>query len=272
VTTRREASATTSAPTRVAGRSSGVVRHIPPLRGLLPLVLGLGVWQLVGSGGSAYFPPPSEWWPPLHKLWDEGVLGPSIVATLKTFALSLVVATLVGTLIGAVVGRWRWLNRALGPILDYCRFMPAAAVVPIAVLIAGYTEKMKVFVVVFAAIWPIVLQVRSDMLHRSPVLREVTLSLQLSRLDRFRKVLVPSLIPGILLGVRIAAPSVLIVVLLVEIVTQVQGVGGAIADAQNRFETAAVYGLVAIGGILGLLVNTLVALLEGYVLRYREQA
>lgn len=265
----RDRSSSPPARPRV-GRNSGVVRHIPPLRGLVPLALGLALWQVIGSDDSPYFPPPSEWWPPLKKLWDAGELGPSIVATLETFAFSLVIATLVGTLIGAVVGRWRWLNRALGPILDYCRFMPAAAVVPVAVLIAGYTEQMKVLVVVFAAMWPIVLQVRSDMLHRSPVLREVTLSLHLSRLDRFRKVLVPSLVPGILLGVRIAAPSVLIVVLLVEIVTQVPGVGGSIAEAQGRFDTASVYGLVAIGGILGLVVNVLVALLEGYLLRYRQ--
>jgi ABC-type nitrate/sulfonate/bicarbonate transport system permease component len=267
---RRERGGSLHPRVRAGGDATGVSRHIPPLRGLVPLVLALAIWQLVGSDTSAYFPRPSEWIEPLKELWEADVLGPSIRATLETFAFSLILATLVGTVIGALVGRWRSLNRALGPILDYCRFMPAAAIVPVAVLAAGYTERMKIIVVVFAAMWPIVLQVRSDMLHRSPLLREVSLSLHLSRFARLRKVLVPSLVPGILLGVRIAAPSVLIVVLLVEIVTQVPGVGGAIAQAQSRFDTAAVYGLLAIGGILGLLVNVLVAVLEGYLLRYRQ--
>jgi sulfonate transport system permease protein len=267
---RREPSASPSLRSRAAGSGSGMVRHIPPLQGLLPLFLGLALWEVLQRGRSVYFPRPSDWWERLNELWDAGVLGPSIVATLETFAFSLVIATLIGTFIGAVVGRWRTLNRAFGPILDYFRFMPAAAIVPVAVLAAGFTEQMKVIVVVFAAMWPIVLQVRSDMLHRSVVLREVTLSLHLSRFDGLRKVLIPSLVPGILLGVRIAAPSVLIVVLLVEIVTQVPGVGGAISQAQSRFDTAAVYGLIAIGGVLGLLVNILVALLEGYLLRYRQ--
>jgi ABC-type nitrate/sulfonate/bicarbonate transport system permease component len=256
---------------RGAGSGARVTRHIPPLRGLLPLIVGLVGWQLFGSDTSAYFPRPSEWWAALQDLADDGVLWPSIRATLETFALALVVATALGAAVGAIVGRWRAVNRALGPILDYCRFMPSAAVVPVAVLAAGYTEQMKIIVVVFAAMWPIVLQVRSDMLHRSVVLREVALSLHLSRLARFRKLLVPSLIPGILLGVRIAAPSVLIVVLLVEIITQVPGVGGAIAEAQGRFDVAAVYGLVAIGGVLGLFVNIFVAALEGYLLRYRQE-
>jgi sulfonate transport system permease protein len=248
----------------------GLTRHIPPLRGLLPLAVGLGAWQILQRGESVYFPRPSLWWEPVKELWVEGVLGPSILATLETFAVSLLVATVLGTCIGAVVGRSQTLNRAVGPILDYCRFMPAAAVVPIAVLAAGYTERMKVVVVVFSAIWPILLQVRSDMLRQSPVLRDVTLSLHLSRFARLRKVLLPSLVPGVLLGVRVAAPTVLIVVLLVEILTQVPGVGGAIADAQRNFDIAGVYGLLAIAGVLGLAVNAVVALVEGYLLRYRQ--
>ncbi|HUP25226.1 MAG TPA: ABC transporter permease subunit, partial [Thermoanaerobaculia bacterium] len=100
----------------------------------------------------------------------------------------------------------------------------------------------------------------------------VGLSLHLSAFDRLRKVLIPSLIPGILLGVRIALPTVLIITFLVEIVTQVPGIGGAISHAQARFDTATVFGLIALGGIMGLLVNIVVAALEGYLLRYRPSS
>jgi len=195
-------------------------RGVPPLRGLLFLAVLLAVWQLVQHGQSAYFPRPSLWWGAVTTLWADGQLGPAVVATLKTFILALVIATVLGSVIGALAGRVRRLDRTLGPSLEYCRVMPAAAVVPLAVLFAGYTQKMKIAVVVFAAIWPILLQVRSASRGLNPILLDIAKSMHLGRMGTVRKVLFPSLVPAILLGVRVAAPTVLIIVLLVEILTQ----------------------------------------------------
>lgn len=242
---------------------------IPPLRGLLPLILALVVWELLASGKSAYFPRPSLWWQGIEREWQAGALQPAIEATLKSFVLALVIATVLGTLLGIVIGRSTRADRALGPFLEFCRFLPAAAVVPIAVLAAGYTENMKVFVVVFAAIWPILLQVRSAVRGQSPLLLDVARSLHIGRLRTVRQVMLPSLVPAIMLGLRVAAPIVLIVVLLVEIVTQVPGIGSLISTAQRTFDAATAYGLLAIVGVIGIGVNAILAALEGWLLRYR---
>jgi len=242
---------------------------IPPLRGLLLLVIGLVIWQLVSHGQSAYYPRPSLWWEGIKHEWQSGALKPAIEATLKSFLLALLISTVLGTLLGILVGRSRRVDRALGPFLEFCRFLPAAAVVPIAVLAAGYTEKMKLFVVVFAGIWPILLQVRSAVRTQSPLLLDVARSLHLSRERTLRQVMLPSLVPSIMLGLRVAAPILLVVVLLVEIVTQVQGIGSLISTAQKTFDAATAYGLLAIVGVIGIAVNALLAALEGWLLRYR---
>jgi ABC-type nitrate/sulfonate/bicarbonate transport system permease component len=247
------------------------LRGVPPLRGLLPLVAGLSAWQLVVRGQSAYFPRPSLWWPATVQLWDSGALAPALVATAKTFVLSLLIATALGTVVGVAVGRVHAIDRLLGPFLDYCRVMPAAAVVPLAVLFAGYTENMKVEVVVFSAVWPILLQVRQTARTLPPVLLDIARSLRLGKVATARKVLLPSLLPAVLLGLRVAAPTVLIIVLLVEIATAVPGVGALISNAQRTFQPAAAYGMVAIAGVLGLLVNALISVIEAYLLRYRPQ-
>lgn len=144
--------------------------NIPPLRGLLPLVVALGIWQLIQHGQSAYFPRPSLWWTAIEAQWSNGALGPAIRETMTAFVWSLIIATVLGTALGILIGRSRSADRALGPLLDFCRFMPAAAVVPIVVLFAGYTNTMTIVVVVFAAIWPILLQVR-DATHSEPAAR-----------------------------------------------------------------------------------------------------
>lgn len=257
---------------RRARRSSTRPRRgVPPLRGLIPLILFLAAWQVFGTDRSPYYPRPSTWWGGLEALWNGGSLAPAIGSTLETFVISLVIATVLGALIGAVIGAWRLPHRALNPTLEFLRAMPSAAVVPIFVLLIGYDQKMKVTVVVFTAIWPIMLNTRAAVRSLNPILLDTAASLHLSWFDRARKVLFPSLLPGILLGVRVAAPITLIITLLVEILTAVSGVGALIATAQQNFQSAAVFGLVVVAGIFGLLVNAIVALIEGYVFRYRPQ-
>lgn len=246
--------------------------NMPPLRGLLPLALALGIWQLVQHGQSAYFPRPSLWWSAVVAQWNQGTLGPAVKQTLTTFVWSLVIATVLGTVVGIFIGRSRRADRTLGPLLDFCRFMPAAAVVPIMVLFAGYTQKMTIFVVVFAAIWPILLQVRDATQSQSPLLADVARSLHLGRARALRQITLPSLVPAILLGLRVAAPMVLIVVLLVEIVTQTNGLGSLISTAQQNFDSATAYGLLAIAGLLSIAINLIVTGLEAWLLRYRSGA
>lgn len=244
-------------------------REIPPLRGLLPLALLLVLWQLTQHGQSAYFPRPSLWWHAVVTQWNSGVLGPAIRTTLTTFVWSLLIATLLGTILGIAVGRYRSVDRTLGPTLDFCRFMPAAAVVPVAVLFAGYTQKMTIFVVVFGAMWPILLQVRDATRAQSALLSDVARSLRLGPVRTMRHVILPSLVPAIMLGVRVAAPICLVVVLLVEIVTQTDGLGRIISQAQQTFDAPTVYGIVAIAGLCAVAINVIVSFVEGRFLRYR---
>ncbi|WGW11682.1 ABC transporter permease [Saxibacter everestensis] len=242
---------------------------IPPLRGLLPLVVILVLWQLFGPAKSVYAPPPLSWVEQLVRLWSDGTLPAALLDTIATFAISVTIATVLGTILGALVGRYRVLDRMFGPIFEFFRVLPPAAIVPLAVLIAGYSQDMKVGVVVLSAIWPILLQVRATARGLDPILFDVARVLRLDRKSTFRKVLLPSITPAILQGLRLATPILLIIVLLVEIVTRINGLGGQIQQATENYQSAAVYGLLVVTGILVLAMNVIVGALESWFLRYR---
>lgn len=253
----------------VAGRSR---LGVAPLRGLLPLALLLATWQLVGGGGkSVFFPAPSQWVIQTIQLWPNGVLIGEILATLQTFILGLVIATVIGVVLGLLIGRSPLADRIVGPTLEYLRFLPGVALVPLAVLFVGYTESMKLYVVVFGAVWPVLLQVRQSARAIDPVLLDVRRMLRMSRPDAIRKVILPSVLPDLLLGVKIAAPLTLVLVLVVEISTQVSGLGKALETSQQNFMSAQVYGLIVIVGVIALVINTLLSLVERTVLRYRPK-
>ena len=253
-------------------RSVRSTSAVPPLRGLLPLVVGLVIWQLLQHGQSPYYPRPSLWYDAVERLWQNDELLPALGQTLRSFVISLALAVVVGSVIGVLVGRLHPVDRALNPLLEFCRVMPPAAVLPLFVLVAGYTDQMKVEVTVFGAVWPILLQARTAARRISPALLDAAHSMGLSTFDRITKIIVPAVLPAVFVGIRIAAPVVLILVLLVEILTHVSGLGALIAAGQVNYVSAQVYGLVVITGALGLLVNALVMTLERRLLRYQPGA
>ena len=255
---------------RRAGRRSEAQRPaFPPLRGLLPLAVLLAVWQVRASADSPYFPPPSTWLDGLSDLWGNGTLWPAAVQTLSTFAIALAAATVLGTLLGLVVGASRTADRALGPTLEFARAMPPAAVVPVATLLIGFTATMKVAVVTFAAVWSILLNTRSGVRSIDPVLLDTARCLRLNRFDRSRKCVLPALLPSIFLGVRVAAPVALVITLLVEIVTRLDGIGALIATAQRSYLAGQVYGLILVAGLFSFLVNGIVSAVQAYAFRNR---
>lgn len=250
-------------------RASGARSHTAPLRGLLPLVAALAIWQATG-GSQPNLPPPSQWWSALATLNGNGTLLPAIGQSMESFAIALVISAVTGGVLGYLVGRSRRTDRALGPTLEFLRFTPSAAIIPVVVMLVGYVESTKIIVVVLGSVWPVLLQTRQAARSLSAESQDLARSLRMSRWRRLAKVQLPLMLPSIVHGVRIASPICLIMVLLVEITTAVPGIGRQIASAQQTFDTAAIFGLIVLAAVLSFLINILIGLLAGYVTRYRH--
>jgi ABC-type nitrate/sulfonate/bicarbonate transport system permease component len=227
----------------------------------------LSAWQLLQTGNSPYFPPPSEWWSGLMLLVKSGRLYPALSATTITLLLGLALAVLIGAGIGLFIGVFPRFSRAVGPLLEFLRAIPPPAAVPVAILFMGYDERMKLTVVVLAAIWPILLNTSSAAERVHPLLLDVARSFRLSAFDRMRLIILPSVVPAMLLGIRVALPVAIVVTLLVEILTSIEGIGALMIGAQRNFQSPQVYGLLILIGLFGLLVNNAFAVFEAVLLR-----
>lgn len=257
--------------TRPAVRSQDWLFHfldfvLTTLKGLIPLAAFLSIWQFVGDTRSPYFPPPLEWARALADRAATGDLIPALIATFQSVAIALVLATVLGVCIGGLIGASQPLARCLGPILEFLRTLPPPTIVPVTALIIGVSDSMKLFVIVFAAIWPILLNTTAGVRALHPVLRETARSLQLSLSARLYKIFLPALLPAILTGVRIAAPLAIIVSLLAEMLTLMPGLGQLLLMAQRNFAAAEVFGLLVVVGLFGFILNAILATIEGLIL------
>jgi ABC-type nitrate/sulfonate/bicarbonate transport system permease component len=240
---------------------------IAPARGLLPLAVLLIGWQLVGDPGSVTVPPPTEWFAALARLHARGELLPAVWSTTSTYLLALGLAVLVGAAVGVAIGASRLADRLLTPSLDAIATVPGAALVPVVILLLGLTQAANVLVVVLVVVWPILLNMTAAMRAVPAVRLDMSRTLGISAAARWRKIILPSLVPELLVGVRISSSLALIITLLGDILGSAGGIGIQLEVRSASFDAAGAWGLLLIVGAIGYLASRAITALERRVLR-----
>lgn len=253
-------------------RPAGFNGSIPPIRGLLPIVALLAFWQIFGDPDSLSYPPPSAWLNQLVAFNDDGLLLPAVLSTLRTFVLGLVCGTIIGTLLGALVGSSRRADQAISPVTDFFRALPPPAVISIILLILGLKYTTVLVMVTLGTMWPILLNTAAGMRSMPSVRLDMSMTMGLSPLDRLVKITLPSLLPTVMLGVKISAAIAFVITLFIEILGITDGVGYFLNARQSRYDSAGVWGLLLVIGVCGYLINVCLALIERRILRGRPTA
>lgn len=262
------AGADTTAVITAARRSRGRPR-ISWLLGFLPLVVLLVGWQLLGGNDPLRFPQPSRWFPALAALHESGVLLPAFGHSLVTFLLGLGCAIVVGVTLGLVIGSLPRVDRALSPLFDFLRGLPVPVLVPVTILLLGVGLGPSVFIVAFAIVWPILLNTALSRRTISPVRMDTARIFRLGPVATLTKIVIPSVFPSSMVGIRIAASLGIITTLVVEMIVSSggRGAGFLLMERQARFDSAGMWGVLLLIGVFGFLINLLLGLIERRVLR-----
>lgn len=221
------------------------------LLGFIPLLGILLLWQLLGSvAPNPLLPPPSAWWVAMQDIGARGLIL-AVGATLLTFVAGVVLATALGALCGVLIGASARAERALNPLLEFLRALPAPVIIPIAVLAWGSGLATSLVAVVFASTWPVLMNTLQAVHARPALYSSVARTLQLTKPQELAKFLLPSAVPGIVVGYRVAVPIALVVTILVEMLTAVPGVGNLLLNAQRAYESGQAFGLLVVAGLIG---------------------
>jgi NitT/TauT family transport system permease protein len=185
-------------------------------------------------------------------LWAELVSGRVLALVLVTVA-EIGVALLAAVAAGVVAGFLLWRHRALGaayePLLGAVFASPIILLYPVALVLFGRTSGAVVVVSAVFGLIPVALNTRTAFAHVSPVLVRVGSSMNLTRGQMFRHILVPAAAPTVFSGFRLSLTYILKSVLGLEYVVQVGGLGMWVSDAAYRFAIPEVY-----AGVLGTLI------------------
>jgi ABC-type nitrate/sulfonate/bicarbonate transport system permease component len=153
-------------------------------------------------------------------------------------------------------------------VVELLRPVPPPVVIPVAMLIFGLGDEMKIFVIFFSCAWPILLNTIDGVRNLDWVLLNTARTFGLSRTKIWWQVILPACSPQIITGLRVSLPIMLILVVISEMIGSTDGIGYFILDSQRRFRVAQMYtGMLSLA-LLGYGLNQVFDLLHHWLLAW----
>jgi bicarbonate transport system permease protein len=241
---------------------------------LLALAILLTLWQILSMSGITKLPGPlSIFTVPrtrellFYPFFDRGGLDKGLfwqtLASLQRVAIGYTAAAAVGIGMGILVGTNPLIDKALDPIFQFLRMVAPLAWVPIALAALQKNEPAALFVIFVTSVWPILINTAVGVKQIPQDYNNVAKVLQLSKQEYFFNILIPSALPYIFTGLRIAIGLAWLAIIAAEIVMSgIVGIGFFIWDAyQNNYVSEIILALVYIGAV-GLLLDKGMAWLQ----------
>jgi nitrate/nitrite transport system permease protein len=250
------------------------------LKNMLPLtimlVLIIGIWQLVAGHATSSLPAPSKIWADSHELilhpfYDHGGLdkglGWHLFASIQRVALGFALSAIAGIALGMLVGTSELAMRGLDPIFQVLRTVPPLAWLPLSLAAFRDAQPSAIFVIFITAIWPVIINTAVGVRNVPQDYRNVARVIQLRGIGFFTKIIMPSAAPYIFTGLRIGIGLSWLAIVAAEMLIGGVGIGFFIWDAWNSSNISDIIVALVYVGLVGFVLDRLVALAGRIVTR-----
>lgn len=256
-------------------RFAEVLLHhvVPPV---IVLSLLVGIWEVLCSQPGSSLPSFSQVLRDTHELivhpfYNNGGndvgLGWQILASLERVAYGYSLAVIAGIALGVLIGQFSWAMRGLDPIFQVLRTVPPLAWLPLS--LAGFQDShpSAIFVIFITAIWPIIINTSVGVRNIPDDYRNVARVIRLKGVRYFWKIMLPAAAPYIFSGLRIGVGLSWLAIVAAEMLVGGVGIGFFIWDAWNSSLISDIILALIYVGIVGFILDRMVAYLGRVVTR-----
>lgn len=234
-------------------------------------VLLLWHWSVGNVFNPALVPTPEQTFAKGWKMMQTGELFMHIAVSMRRVLVGYVAGCVLGIVLGAIIGRVTMVRELADPLLELIRPISPVAIVPLAMLWFGIGEVSKFFVIIYATIIIVVLNTAAGV-SRTPVTRiRAARCLGATEYEVFVKIILPSAVPYVLTGMRVALGFSFMGIVAAELIGANEGLGFLIMNSQMLLQTDQLFvGLLSLG-VVGLIVDRIFrALLARSMRRYMQ--
>lgn len=246
---------------------------LPPL---VMILLLLTVWQILCMKPGATLPSPTKIWSEAYDLIVDPffVAGPQdiglgwrVLISLQRVAIGYGFAAVIGIMLGTIIGQSVWAMRGLDPIFQVLRTISPLAWLPISLAAFRDSQPSAIFVIFITSVWPIIINTAVGIRNIPQDYRNVARVLRLNHLEFFWKIMIPSAAPYIFTGLRIGIGLSWLAIVAAEMLTGGVGIGFFIWDAWNSSRLSDIVVALAYIGVVGFILDRMVAVLATIVTR-----
>ena len=235
-------------------------RWLPPA---LALVVLLGIWELyVKASGvnSLILPSPSD---VLRALIDDrGTLWHNLKTTGVEIVCGIAIAAVAGLLVAVLLHFSGVARRSLYPLLVASQAIPIVILAPLLVLWLGFGLLPKLIVIALVCFFPIVVTTLGGLQTVEPDLIKLLRTFDSSRVQTFWRVELPSALPGLFTGAKLAAVFSVIGAVFAEQAGSNSGLGNLLELTVSNLETAEAFATVVVLAAFAILLFALLTLAE----------
>lgn len=238
----------------------------------LPVVL-VTLWWVTSSGSeNFYFPPLRTIVATFPETWlaggTESRLVSDVLPSLARLAAGYSAAAVAGIGTGLLIGRFRSLRAVVEPVLEIFRAIPPPVMVPLLVALAGIDDAMKILVIVFGCVWPILLNTVDGVRAVDPVMVDACRVYGVRGVARVRALTLPAASPQIMAGLRQALSIGIILMVISEMFAASNGIGFTVVQFQRTFALPQMWTGILVLGLLGVALSLLFRAAERRVLAW----
>lgn len=199
----------------------------------------------------------------------SGELAMHLAASLERLVLGFAVGGTLGVVVGIVVGFFS-IGDAVGTPLIAATFpVPKIALLPLLILWLGLGEASKVAVIALGVFFPMAINTATGVRQADPLLIRAAVAFGARRWSVIRKVILPSALPMIFAGLRLAAGTALLLLVAAEMIAVESGIGFLILNAGNLMDTTKLMVGIVVLSVLGLLSHWGIGRLERLAIPWR---
>ena len=232
------------------------------------------VWWLATVTGwvkPIFLPSPGAVWAKMMELAIDGTLWTDAGISIYRMLVGFLIASALAIPIGIMIGCFKTWEAAIEPFVDFVRYMPVVAFVPLTILWAGTSDIQKFVIIFIGTFFQQVLMVM-DSVKRVPTdFVGLGRTLGMSETKILRRIVLPSALPGIWDTLRISLGWAWTWLVLAELVAATSGLGYRIVVSQRYFQTQTIIGYILLLGLLGLITDQSMKALERVFFRYASR-
>ena len=211
------------------------------------------IWHAASAWllNSVLFPPPWQVFVKAVELTREGVLGDQVAVSMMRIFTGFLGGTLIGIPLGLAIGSFTIVRRLLEPYTEFLRFIPATAMITVAVIWFGIGEGSKIFLIIYTTVFIIIINTAAGVAAVAPNKIRAARSLGASRAQVFFFVALPATVPYILTGMRLAMANSFVTIIAAELVAANSGLGKMIWDSRMYMLVDQIFVALLVLGLLG---------------------